>query len=81
MAFFELSGPAQRLRTDIAAARPNDQRWQVIEGDCNQSLPTALTSLDAVRWAPTFAFVDPRGLQVAWSTVTALADWRREHAM
>ena len=78
LAFFELPGPAQRLRTDIAAARPNDQRWQVFEGDCNQSLPTALASLEEVRWAPTFAFVDPRGLQVAWTTVTALADWRRD---
>ena len=29
LAFFELAGPAQRLRTDIAAARPHDRRWQV----------------------------------------------------
>lgn len=78
LAFFELAGPAQRLRTDITAARPDDRRWQVFEGDCNQSLPVALKWLNAERWAPTFAFVDPRGLQVAWNTVAALAAWRRE---
>jgi three-Cys-motif partner protein len=78
LAFFELPGPAQRLRTDIATARPGDQRWQVVEGDCNESLSAALASLNSVRWAPTFAFVDPRGLQVAWTTVSALAEWRRD---
>lgn len=78
LAFFELPGPAQRLRSDIATAHPGDQRWQVFEGDCNASLPTALAWLTPVRWAPTFAFLDPRGLQVSWSTVSALADWRRD---
>lgn len=74
----QTQGGSQRLRADIAADRPNDHRWQVFDGDCNQSLPAALTSLGAVRWAPTFAFLDPRGLQVAWTTVTALAGWRRD---
>ncbi|HEX7131359.1 MAG TPA: three-Cys-motif partner protein TcmP [Iamia sp.] len=78
LAFFELEGPAARLRADITAARPGDDRWRVFMGDCNQTLPSALRSLASVRWAPTFAFVDPRGLQAAWSTVTALADWRRD---
>ena len=40
------------------------------------TLPTALTWLDAVRWAPTFAFLDPKGLQVSWSTIESLAAWR-----
>lgn len=31
-----------------------------------------------MRWAPTFAFLDPRGLQVAWSTVERLAQWRAD---
>jgi three-Cys-motif partner protein len=78
LAFFELHGPAQRLRSDIEANRPDDRRWQVFEGDCNVSLPSALTWLSDVRWAPTFAFLDPRGLQVAWSTVETLANWRRD---
>jgi three-Cys-motif partner protein len=78
LAFFELPGPAQRLRSDIGADRPQDGRWRVFEGDCNVSLPNALTWLSDVRWAPTFAFLDPRGLQVAWSTVETLANWRRD---
>jgi three-Cys-motif partner protein len=78
LAFFELAGPAARLRADISAARPRDERWRVFEGDCNQLLPSALAWLDPVRWAPSFAFLDPRGLQVAWSTVEKLAAWRRD---
>lgn len=78
MALFELSGPAARLRSGIAEARPDDRRWRVFEGDCNESLPEALAWLEPARWAPTFAFLDPRGLQVAWGTVERLADWRRD---
>ncbi len=78
LAFFELPGPAARLRADIASARPGDDRWRVFDGDCNETLPSALSWLDPVRWSPTFAFLDPRGLQVAWSTVETLADWRRD---
>lgn len=78
LAFFELPGPAERLRSDIKAARPSDVRWRVFEGDCNLTLPSALSWLDPVRWAPTFAFLDPRGLQVAWTTVERLANWRRD---
>jgi len=77
LVFFELPDPAARLRADIEWARPADRRWRVEEGDCNQTLPSALSSLRRVRWAPTFAFLDPRGLQVEWSTVQTLADWRR----
>lgn len=31
-----------------------------------------------VRWAPTFAFIDPKGLDVAWTTLEQLSKWRRE---
>lgn len=78
LAFFELPRPADRLRADIAAAHPGDTRWRIFSGDCNETLPSALAHLDPVRWAPTFAFLDPRGLQVAWTTVEALAAWRRD---
>ncbi len=78
LAFFELSGPAARLRSDITMARAGDDRWRVFDGDCNETLPEALAWLEPVRWAPTFAFLDPRGLQVAWSTVQQLAEWRHD---
>ena len=78
LAFFELSEPAAALDKKIRAARPGDHRWRVFPGDCNETLPTALNWLDDVRWAPTFAFLDPRGLQVAWTTVETLASWRAD---
>ena len=76
LAFFELSDKARKLEADIAAAHPGDHRWSVLAGDCNTTLPIALRRLEQFRWAPTFAFLDPRGLQVAWNTVAQLADWR-----
>jgi len=78
LVFCELDGPAQQLRADIEAARPNDSRWRVLEGDSNTTLPGTLASLNVVRWAPTFAFLDPKGLQVAWDTVETLARWRAD---
>lgn len=78
VALFELPDPASRLQAAIASDRPNDTRWKIFTGDCNDTLPTALSALDDIRWAPTFAFLDPRGLQVAWSTVERLARWRAD---
>lgn len=75
-AMFELPDPAAKLETAIKAARPSDHRWRVFPGDCNVTLPDALAWLEPARWAPTFAFLDPRGLQVAWSTVETVAKWR-----
>ena len=78
LALFELPGPAERLRQAIEEARPGDRRWSVFAGDCNDTLPRVLASLEDIRWAPTFAFLDPRGLQVAWGTVASLAAWRSD---
>ena len=78
LAFFELPDPARKLESDIVAARPHDTRWTVLAGDCNATLPIALRRLEPYRWAPTFAFLDPRGLQVAWSTIARLAAWRAD---
>ncbi|MGH8917049.1 MAG: three-Cys-motif partner protein TcmP, partial [Actinomycetes bacterium] len=76
LALFELPEPAADLEAAISAAREGDHRWRVFPGDCNVTLAGALAWLGPVRWAPTFAFLDPRGLQVAWSTVETLARWR-----
>lgn len=76
--FCELPGPAAALRREIRADRPTDQRWEVIPGDSNNTIVGVLRSLNHIKWAPTFAFLDPRGLQVDWSTVEVLAAWRRD---
>ncbi|MGO8871632.1 MAG: three-Cys-motif partner protein TcmP [Acidimicrobiales bacterium] len=78
LAFFELTDEAAKLRSDIERAHPGDERWSVLAGDCNVTLPIALRRLEPYRWAPTFAFLDPRGLQVAWNTVARLAAWRAD---
>lgn len=36
-----------------------------------------LATLGSLAWAPTFAFVDPNGMEAAWSTLVALANFRR----
>jgi three-Cys-motif partner protein len=78
LALFELPGPAANLEATIREARPTDSRWKVFPGDCNEMLSTALRWLDPIRWAPTFAFLDPTGLQVAWTTIEQLATWRAD---
>jgi three-Cys-motif partner protein len=71
---FEMPPNAAQLRAELTARFPG-RDLQVIEGDCNTTLPEALASLN--RHAPTFAFVDPDGLEVRWSTLEALADHKR----
>jgi len=78
LAFFELPDKASALNAAIKAARPTDERWRVFPGDCNEHLAGALAWLDPVRWAPTFAFLDPKGLQVAWTTIEMLSRWRAD---
>lgn len=78
LAMFELPDPAAKLEAAIKAARPGDERWRVFPRDCNVTLPDGLAWLEPVRWAPTFAFLDPKGLQVAWATVERLAKWRAD---
>lgn len=72
--FFELDRPqelAERLRTDF----PN-RDFRVIGGDCNQTVHTALAELQPLSWAPAFAFIDPNGPDVSWTTLEALASFK-----
>ena len=48
----------------------------MIGGDCNDEIPKALKRLSPRAWAPTFAFVDPNGMEAEWRTLEALADFR-----
>ena len=60
----------QRMRDDHPS-----QAITVYEGDCNALMPTALDALP--RKAPTFAFLDPDGMELDWRTVKLLADHKR----
>ena len=78
LVFWELEGPAAKLRADLAAEFPADSRYLVVAGDCNTYLDEGLRFVSGVRWAPTFVFIDPRGLDVAWATLERLAKWRQD---
>jgi len=75
--FWELPGPAKRLRQELTANYLRDDRWSVVEGDCNSTLDRGLASVRDLRWAPTFAFIDPMGLQTEWETLDKLSKWRQ----
>jgi three-Cys-motif partner protein len=74
--FFELNPYAARLRSTLEVAHPG-RDFQVIPGDCNETITGALRGLANVYWAPTFAFVDPNGPDVQWSTLEALARFKK----
>lgn len=74
--FCERGKRADTLNRQLAARYPG-RRFAVEKGDCNVSIPNLLTRLESVRWAPTFAFLDPDGMELRWSTVRALADHKR----
>ena len=78
LVFWELERKAEKLRTDLAAMFPGDSRYEVVGGDCNRLLQTGLGHVENLQWAPTFAFLDPKGLDAAWSTLEQLARWRVE---
>lgn len=46
---------------------------KVAGGDCNAVIDELLAGLQPWDWAPTFAFIDPDGMEVAWETIEALA--------
>lgn len=69
---------ANHLRVELANSFPNDRRYQVITGDCNKTVTQGLQLLDMHRGAPTFAFIDPKGLNVAWTTLETLSKWRKD---
>jgi three-Cys-motif partner protein len=75
--FFELEPYATRLREALHAGFP-DRDLRVIAGDCNVEIHTALRDLSDYSWAPTFAFVDPNGPDVHWTTLEALARFKDE---
>ena len=64
------------LRSDLTSRFPNDQRWRVVDGDCNVEIDNILSSLRDISWAPTFAFVDQQAAEVTWETLKKVADFR-----
>jgi three-Cys-motif partner protein len=74
--YFEQGNKARELQTRFQIEYP-DHDIKVYGGDCNIEIPTALHDLRGLRWAPTFAFIDPDGMEFEWRTLEALADHKR----
>lgn len=74
--YFERATKAKELRDKLLAEYP-DRDIEVYGGDCNAEIPTALAELQDLKWAPTFAFIDPDGMEFAWQTLEHLADHKR----
>jgi three-Cys-motif partner protein len=72
--FFELADKAAELERELTRDFPG-RDVRVVPGDCNATIPAALTELrrDNLGWAPTFAFLDPDGMELRWETIKALA--------
>ncbi|MYD40684.1 MAG: three-Cys-motif partner protein TcmP, partial [Acidimicrobiia bacterium] len=73
--FFETETFAGRLETSLRRDFP-DRDIKVLGGDCNELIPQELDRLRALDWAPTFAFVDPNGMEAEWQTLEALAHFK-----
>ena len=66
--FFEIEGKARALESSLLESYPG-RNIKVYGGDCNELVPMALEELRAKVWAPTFAFVDPNGMEAEWRTL------------
>lgn len=74
--YFEQGQRASALQARLTADYPN-RDIKVYEGDFNVTVQDALEDLQGLRWAPTFAFLDPDGMELAWATLDALANHKR----
>ncbi len=74
--YFEMGQKAAELEAQLKTDYPGKD-IKVYEGDCNVTIPEALAELRELNWAPTFAFLDPDGMELAWSTLEALANHKR----
>lgn len=74
--YFEMGRRAADLQAQLRADYPG-RDIVVYEGDCNVTIPKALEELRPLNWAPTFAFLDPDGMELAWETLEALANHKR----
>jgi three-Cys-motif partner protein len=74
--YFEQESKAKELEEQLRATYPG-RDIQVYGGDCNVKIRDALNDLKPFKWAPTFAFVDPDGMELSWHTLELLAAHKR----
>ncbi|MCM3885844.1 three-Cys-motif partner protein TcmP [Frankia sp. R82] len=75
---FELrAGRAASLQAALRARHP-DRDVVIHTGDVHDTLRPALQGLDAYRRSPTFAFIDPDGVEARWELLETLAAHKRQ---
>lgn len=76
--FFELPEKAAELERELTCDFPS-RDLRIVPGNCNNTIPDTLAELrrDNLGWAPTFAFLDPDGMELSWETIKALAAHKR----
>jgi three-Cys-motif partner protein len=70
---FELQRSRARSLQDAYRLAFPDRDVLVRPGDVHETLSAALRELSTHRWSPTFAFVDPDGVEARWELLEALA--------
>ena len=77
--FVELNSTrADEIRAEFRRDFPG-RDIDVVPGDCNVEIPNLLAAMPIdLTWYPTFAFLDPFGIELHWQTIQALADHKRQ---
>lgn len=80
--FFELPHQARTLGVRLAERFPDDKRFRIVKGDCNDTIERELGLLktEHLDSSPTFALVDPDRFTVKWSTLCSIASFKHQKA-
>lgn len=84
LVLFELADKARQLENRLKEQFPGEQRYEIIPGDCNQTISQALEALKSkdqgndYSKSPSFAFIDPCGLNIHWETLVKIAGFKKE---
>lgn len=84
LVLFELADKAKQLANRLKEQFPGDQRYEIVPGDCNQTISQALEGLKSkgqsndYSKSPSFAFIDPCGLNIHWETLAKIAEFKKE---
>ena len=84
LVLFELADKAKQLGNRLEEQFPGDQRYEIVPGDCNQTISQALEGLKSedqghdYSKSPSFAFIDPCGLNIHWETLVEIAGFKAE---
>ena len=82
LVLFELADRANQLKNRLQQQFFGDQRYEIVPGDCNRTISQALEALKSEEQgndyskSPSFAFIDPCGLNIHWETLVKIAKFK-----